>query len=242
MKIEFNKKIGLNPAIALQSLLQGMMMLGHKQLRKYIIVPLVVNLLLFSTMLYLGYLYVGELIVQFIPDWLLWLDWLIYPLFFISFFIAGFFTFTLLANLMAAPFYGGLAAKTLKLLRHQTGDVQEQPLLTVLGSELKRLVYLLSRALPLVIISIIPGVNLIAPILWGLFGAWGLCLEYFAYSLENEGILFSEQRQLLKSVRIGALSFGALVLFALMLPILNIFIPPIAVISATIYQQKLATQ
>jgi CysZ protein len=40
-------------------------------------------------MLYLGYHYIGVLIAQFIPAWLQWLDWLIYPLFFIGFFVAG---------------------------------------------------------------------------------------------------------------------------------------------------------
>jgi CysZ protein len=77
----------------------------------------------------------------------------------------------------------------------QAGDIQEQAVFSVLGSELKRIVYLISRAIPIVIISIIPGVNLIAPVLWGLFGAWGISMEYFAYTLENEGALFVEQRQ-----------------------------------------------
>ena len=240
MNIEFDKKAGLNPLLAVQSLLKGAPLIGHKALRKYVIVPIMVNFLLFSGMLYLGYHYVGLLIAQFIPDWLQWLDWLIYPLFFISFFAAGFFTFTLIANLIAAPFYGGLSAKTLHILNGQTGEIQEQPVLSVLGSELKRMGYLLSRAIPIVIISIIPGVNLIAPVLWGLFGAWGLSMEYFAYPLENEGVLFAEQRQALKSIRIGALSFGGIILFALMIPVLNIVIPPIAVISATIYRQGLA--
>ena len=240
MNIVFNKKAGANPLLAVQSLAQGAPLLWHKKLRKYVLIPIAINLILFSSMLYLGYHYVGVLISQFIPAWLQWLDWLIYPLFFISFFVAGFFTFTLIANLIAAPFYGGLAAKTQQILNDQTGEIQEQAVLSVLGSELKRVVYLISRAIPIVIISIIPGVNLIAPVLWGLFGAWGIGMEYFAYTLENEGALFAEQRQLLKTVRIGALSFGGMVLFALMIPVLNIFIPPIAVISATIYRNKLA--
>jgi len=240
MKIEFDKKAGLNPLLAVQSLAKGWSLLWHQKLRKYILVPILINLLLFSGMLYLGYQYVGELIAQFIPAWLQWLDWLIYPLFFISFFVAGFFTFTLVANLIASPFYGGLAAKTLHILNDQTGEIKEQPILLVLGSELKRLVYLLSRAIPIVIISIIPGLNLIAPVLWGLYGAWGISMEYFAYPLENEGALFAEQRLALKDIRIGALSFGGLVLVGLMVPVINIFIPPMAVISATVYRQVLA--
>lgn len=242
MNSNFDKKAGLNPLLAVQSLLQGMSMLMRKELRKFVLIPIVINLLLYSTMLYLGYHYVGMLIVQFIPDWLQWLSWLIYPVFFVSFFVAGFFTFTLLANLIASPFYGGLSAKTQQIIRGDAVQIQEQAISKVLFSELKRIGYLFSRAIPVVIISVIPGVNLIAPILWGFFGAWGMSMEYFAYPLENEGLLFKEQREALKTVRIGALSFGGIVLLVLAIPVLNIVMPPIAVISATIYRDKLAAK
>lgn len=242
MNIEFDKKAGINPLLAVQSLIQGASLLGHKQLRKFVLVPIVINLLLYAAMFYLGYQYVGVLIAQFIPDWLQWLDWLIYPIFFTSFFVAGFFTFTLLANLIASPFYGDLSAKTQQITRGSAVEIQAQPVLAILFAELKRVGYLLSRAVPIVIISVIPGVNLIAPVLWGLFGAWGISMEYFAYPLENEGLLFSEQRQALKTVRLGALSFGGIVLLALTIPLLNILVPPLAVISATIYRDKLAVK
>jgi len=238
--IKLNKKLGLNPLLAVQSLLEGFKLLGHKDLRKFIIVPIFINLVLYSALLYFVYTFVDDLISQFIPDWLLWLSWLIYPLTFISFFIAGFFTFTLIANLIAAPFYGDLSAKTHKLINNEAGEIVEQKVLAVIGSELKRVLYLVSRAIPVLIISIIPGINIIAPFLWGLFGAWALSLEYFAYPLENEGALFKEQRTILKEVRLGTLSFGGLVLLGLTLPLLNILVPPMAVISATIYRQKLA--
>jgi len=238
--IKLNKKAGLNPLLAVESLWEGLRLLGHKDLRKFILIPMLINLILYSALLYLVYTYVGSLINQFIPDWLLWLSWLIYPVTLVSFFLAGFFTFTLIANLIAAPFYGDLSAKTQKIIKDEAGEIVSQKILAVIGSELKRVLYLISRAIPLLIISLIPGLNLIAPILWALFGAWALSLEYFAYPLENEGALFKEQREIIKQVRIGALSFGGLVLLGLTLPIINILVPPAAVISATIYRQKLA--
>lgn len=240
MSNQFNKKIGANPLIAAQSLWQGLALIGHKQLRKYVLIPVLINFLLYSVMLYLGYEYLGGLMLQFIPDWLQWLSWLIYPLFFISFFLAGFFTFTLLANLIASPFYGDLSAKTQQILNDKSGEIASHSFVSVMGSELKRIRYLLSRAIPIVIVSIIPGVNIIAPVLWGVFGAWGISMEYLAYPLENEGVLFKQQRDLQKTIRFGALSFGGIILLGLSIPVLNIIVPPVAVISATIYRNKLS--
>jgi len=92
------------------------------------------------------------------------------------------------------------------------------------------------------VISFIPGINLIAPLLWALFSAWSMSLEYMAYPLENAGILFIEQKQLLKSIRWGALSFGGMAVLGLSIPIINIIIAPAAVIAATLYVDELSQE
>jgi len=230
----FDKK-GNNPVLAVGYLFKGMKLLASAELRKYILIPVLINVVLYGIALTLGYYYVTDLIDHFIPGWLQWLSWILWPLFFISFFIAGFFTFTVLANLLAAPFYGKLSAKTLAIITGQTSASAEQPLPKVMFAELKRAGYLASRALPLLVLSIIPGINVIAPFLWALFGAWGMALEYMAYPLENAGVLFTEQKQLVKSVRLGALSFGGVAVMGLIIPVVNIIVAPAAVIGATIY-------
>ena len=232
--MQFDMK-GNNPALAVGYLFKGLALLTSAPLRSFILIPVLINVVLYSAALILGYYYVADLINQFIPGWLHWLSWLLWPLFFISFFIAGFFSFTVLANLLASPFYGKLSAKTLALINGQTGAVVEQPLAKVMFAELKRAGYLLKLALPLLILSIIPGVNVIAPFLWALFGAWGMALEYMAYPLENAGVLFLEQKQLVKSIRWGSLSFGGVAAMGLAIPVLNIIVAPAAVIGATIY-------
>jgi CysZ protein len=75
----------------------------------------------------------------------------------------------------------------------------------------------------------------LAPLLWALFGAWGMALEYMAYPLENAGVLFSEQKKMVRSIRLGALSFGGVAALGLTIPVLNIIVAPAAVIGATIY-------
>ncbi len=230
----FDKK-GNNPVLAVGYLLKGLSLLTSTSLRSFILIPILINLMLYSAALTLGYYYISDLINQFIPSWLHWLSWVLWPMFFISFFIAGFFTFTVLANLLASPFYGKLSSKTVVLVSNTVAEAKEQPLPLVVSAELKRATYLLTRAIPLVILSFIPGLNVLAPFLWALFGAWGMALEYCAYPLENAGVLFTEQQQLLKSVRLGALSFGGVAALAITIPVLNILIAPAAVIGATLY-------
>ena len=52
-------------------------------------------------------------------------------------------------------------------------------------------------------------------------------------------MLFVDQKQLLKTVRIGALGFGAVTMIGLTLPVLNIIIGPAAVIGSTIYVHEM---
>ena len=237
----FDRKKGNNPILAIECLMQGLKWLGKPELRKFVIIPIIVNLLLYLAVFSLGMTYMADLIDRFIPGWLSWLDWILWPLFFISFLMAGFFTFTLFANLIASPFYDKLAAKTLSISTGNPVKIDDQSVTSVIFSELKRLGYIGTRAVPLLILFIIPGINLIAPFLWALFGAWAIFLEYMAYPLENEGILFSEQRQLAKGIRMGALSFGGIAVLGLTVPLLNILVPPAAVIGATLYSCKIKT-
>lgn len=228
-----------NPLTALACFREGFTLLRHPQLRQLVVIPILINILLYGVALGLSYYSVAGFISHFIPLWLMWLRWLIWPLFFISFFVAVFFTFTLLANLLCTPFYGKLSEQTLSIISGETAIIHNLPLGKVLWAEIRRLLHIGSRTLPLLIISVIPVVNLIAPVLWGLLGAWGMGLEFLVYPMENDGLVFNEQKRQLKTMRLGALSFGGITMLGLTVPLLNILMPPVAVISATIYWYRL---
>ena len=231
-----------NPVLAVHCFIRSLGLLGHPDLRRYLIVPVVVNLLLYSLAFILSYQYLSGWINDIIPGWLMWLEWLIWPLFFLCYLLATFFSFTLMANLIASPFYSKLALKTLQVISEQPPALTEPPIMQVLLSELKRIFYLVSRMLPLLLLFIIPGLNLIAPLLWALFGAWGMGLEYLAYPMENQGVLFSELRTQAKTTRLSVLTLGGLTLGGLSLPIINLIIAPAAVIAATLYQYEQQTE
>lgn len=228
-----------NPLLAVNCLLEGLKLLSHPALRKYLLIPLFINIVLYSGAFVLGYYSVSNLIHEFIPAWLSWLNWILWPLFFVSFMVIGFFTFTLLANLIAAPYYSQLSAKALEIATGKAIVGHEQAWDQVFLGELRRIGYLLLRLVPLLLLFVIPVVNLIAPVLWAVFAAWGIAMEFMAYPLEQRGLPFTEQKQFLRQARWGVLSFGGMTGFALTLPIVNVLAGHVAVIGATLYVHRL---
>jgi CysZ protein len=98
-----------------------------------------------------------------------------------------------------------------------------------------RFLYFALRALPILLLFFIPLINFAAPFIWMLFGAWSLSSEYMAYPLQAQGIRFDEQRTFMQQRRFDMLLFGGWVMLGLAIPVLNILIPPAAVIGATLY-------
>ena len=79
-----------------------------------------------------------------------------------------------------------------------------------------------------------PGINVIAPVLWVLFSAWMLALEYADYPLGQRGLTFREQRRLLRRHWPLTLGFGGMTLLLTLIPVLNFLVMPAAVIGATL--------
>jgi CysZ protein len=145
------------------------------------------------------------------------------------------------ANLVGSPFYGWLAEKTLARKGAVAPHAElswSRALAGGVTTELKRLGYFVSRAIPLLILFAIPGLNLVAPFIWLAFNAWFLGMEYLAYPLEIQGVEFGEQRRIAKRMRFGLLGFGGAAMFGLAVPGLNLLIPAAAVVGATLYASE----
>ncbi|NND90457.1 MAG: sulfate transporter CysZ [Granulosicoccus sp.] len=149
------------------------------------------------------------------------------------------FLFTLLANLVGAPFNGLLAERVEAHLTGSSTDAAPSWLTLVrsvprlLGSEMAKLIYLVICLVPLLILQFIPGINLLAPALLFLFGAWMFALEYMDYPMGNHGALFRDVRKTLRTRRRIAYGFGSGVAVLSTVPVINLFIMPVAVAGAT---------
>jgi CysZ protein len=102
-----------------------------------------------------------------------------------------------------------------------------------IASELKKLIYLALWMIPLLILFIIPGINLFAPFIMGIFSAWMLALEYNDYPLGNHGYFFRDVKQVMGRNRGLALGFGSAIMLISFIPILNFLAMPVGVTGAT---------
>jgi CysZ protein len=110
-----------------------------------------------------------------------------------------------------------------------------QQISRTLQRELKKLGYFIPRYLGLLIISFIPMVNIISPVLWFVFGAWVLTLQFLDYALDNNGHSFTDLHKALKLQPLTTLGFGFIVAVGFMIPVVNLFVMPAAVCGATLY-------
>lgn len=231
------------PFIGASYLLRGFFLLFKPGIRHFVILPMLINLIVFSLLIWLG-IFQFDILMEYVmgnlPEWLQWLDWLLWPLFLIAFLLVGF-TFSLhLALLIAAPFNGLLSEAverhldpTSTLPVSSWGDIVKGIVPTII-SEAGKIGYFIIRAIPLTVLFFIPGINLLAPAIWAIFGAWILALEYSDYPLSNHGLLFKTSKVVVREKRWVAFGFGGASLFSTVVPLLNFFAMPAAVAGATI--------
>ena len=214
--------------------------------RFHVLIPLLINALLFAGVITYGATLLHEFINTWLADWWEWVRWLLWPLFIMLAMTVIFFCFSIVANLLAAPFNGFLAAAVeyqMTGVKPDTGGGLAQlpdEIKKAALSEGRKILYFALRVVPLVLLFFIPIIQFAAPFIWFLFGAWMLALEYLDFPMSNHGISFTEQKNILKHRRQLALGFGTGIILLTMLPIINFLALPVGVCAATrLYLERL---
>jgi CysZ protein len=224
-------------------LFEGLRLIRQPGLRAYVIIPLIINVLVFVGLFGYGLSLVDSWLTSVIadlPEWLGFLYWLVWILVVITAVLVWFFCFTIVANIIASPFNALLSVKVEERL---TGEVQPagsfNSFLTLLprtlAREFSKLMYYLPRLIGLALVTIIPGVNFIAPFLWLLFGAWMMTVQYTDFGADNNNVRFGELRERLSEERMASLSFGVIVYLMIAVPLLNLVVMPAAVAGGTVF-------
>lgn len=228
---------------ALNCLFEAFSWLNRPKLRLFVWIPLLINVVVFGGATWGLLHYFDVLMNRFLPEnsWLHYFRWIAWPLIALTLVIVVFYTFSLLANIIAAPFNGFLADAVERL---ETGQAPEsglnlaQEIWLSIWQEIKKTLFFLSRAIPIFLLGFIPVVNLIVPILWFIYSAWVAYLQYMDYPMANNGIFFSRQRQILRGQPIEMFGFGGLATVMLSIPVLNLIAMPVAVIGATLHWSR----
>jgi CysZ protein len=232
-----------NPIKGVGYLFRGFGLLTKPGIRRFVIVPLVVNVLLFAMAIALLVSQFDDWVayaLSYLPSWLSFLDWLLWPLFALTILIMVYYGFSIMANFIAAPFNGFLSEKVEQLYRGEQvteegwGEVIKI-IPQAIGRELSKMMYYLPRALILFAFTFVPLLNVVSPLLWLLFGAWMMSIQYCDYPMDNNKVPFKRMTQLLAERRLTSISFGGIVQIGSLVPILNLIVMPAAVIGATLY-------
>ncbi|UUC49264.1 sulfate transporter CysZ [Pseudomonas citronellolis] len=227
-----------------QYLGEGLKLMMRPGLRLFVLLPLTVNLLLFVGL-------IGFAVNQFshwvdwlmpsLPQWLDFLQYILWPLFVLLVLLILFFSFTMVANLIASPFNGFLAEKVEVVVRGQDDfpafSWAELAAIVprTIARELRKLGYFLPRAIALFILSLIPGLNIIAAPLWLVFGVWMMAVQYIDYPADNHKLGWNEMLAWLRSKRWACMGFGGVTYLALLIPLVNLVAMPAAVAGAVLF-------
>jgi len=238
----------------------GFRMLLRAGLRPYVWLPIVINVLVFTALLWFGYSWLQDLLAGWLPQpgaidtssyWgaayhflVVAALWLLLPLYLLASVVIGFFSFTLVANLISSPFNGMLSARVEQQLAGRfppgvagRGLVVEA--VGAIGDELRKILYFAKWGVPLFILSFVPVINLVIAPLFLLYGTWVVTLEYMDYPLGNRDLDFATQRRVVRERLAYHLGFGAGILAMTVIPGLNLLAMPTGVIAATIARQRL---
>ncbi|MCZ6663774.1 MAG: sulfate transporter CysZ [Gammaproteobacteria bacterium] len=219
--------------------LRGFRLITQPGVRIFVAIPLLINIVVFVLALSAAGMALDYGIDHYLAGWPEWTRWILWLILGLLAAITVFLTFSLLANLIAGPFNSMLA----EAVEHHLNPQMETPAFSwsrllneaarSIRAELRKLFYIVLRALPLVVITLIPGVNVVAPMLWFLFGAWMLSMEYLDCPLGNHGRLFPTVIEEMRAQRRLALGFGGSITFLTIIPIVNFLAIPVGVAGAT---------
>ena len=165
-----------------------------------------INILIFGSLISVGFSYISDLMdsmLSRIPDWLDFIQWILWPLIVITVSLITGYLFTTVALIIASPFNALLAEKAEELITGQTGGLSGGIGCGAAGytkrmlRELLKLLYYMPMAFFVLLLSFIPGVGAVA---WLLLGAWMMSIQFVDYPMDNH------QLQLCPGQRGGAIT------------------------------------
>lgn len=220
-------------------------LLKHPGLLRFVVIPFVINLLVFSLTVYFGLDLFNHLLEQYLPQGE---TWYLAVLYYLAWVVAGllttvmvFFSFTVVGNLLAAPF-NELLSERIEILVTGTEEANPFALARFCAEsgramliELKKQLFFIVGMIMLLLINLVPGFGpIIYAVLAPLFILFFLVIEYLGFVLVRKQVGFSRQQRYVFKHPLLMVGFGCAVFCLLAIPLLQFFCIPLAVSGATL--------
>jgi CysZ protein len=217
----------------------------HPGMLRYVAVPFIINLLIFSATVYFGLGWFDWVVAHYAPGIDVWYGVILYYLAWVialmMTLVIFFFSFTIIGNLVASPFNEFLSERTEGLVR---GTQDEQALSVALifkearfalFYEVKKMAFFILCMLALLAINFIPLVGAMAyAVLMPLFTLFFLGAEYMAFVSMRKRYSFAQLRRYLFRRPLLMAGFSCSVFVLLAIPFVQLFCIPLAVVGATL--------
>jgi len=218
--------------------------LDHPGLLKLVAVPFLINLLVFSGMVYLGMDFFNNSVIHLIPQGDAWywalLYYFLWTLAVLVTAVLVFFSFTVVGNLIAAPFNDLLSERTEHLLAGQRDEasfslrVFGQDALRTLAVEVRKILLFVAAMLFLLLLNLIPVIgSMVYSVLAVALTLFFLAMEYMGFVFSRKRMNFAEQRRYIFARKMTMLGFSVGVLALLAIPFVQFICIPLAVVGAT---------
>lgn len=217
--------------------------LRHPRLYGYILFPFLINLLVFTLSLFLGYQFFDGFILEQLPQGEEWY-WAV--LYYLVWFVAAigttvlvFFSFAIIGNLLASPFNDLLSEKVEAILGGEQIDSSGWRAIIadswrIMKEEAKRMSVFAILMILLLLFNLLPGIGqAIYTISSSLLLIFFLTVEYFSYPLHRQALSFKQQSRYIISHRLLSFGFGCGVFCLLAIPFLQLLTIPLSVVGAT---------
>lgn len=228
-------------------------------MRRYIVPPLAFNVLLFGALFWLAGSWLAGWIATLgagweLSGWLAFLNgaidaglWLLQAMAWVALLMLFASTFTIAVQLIAAPFMGLLAEQVDRRVASTPLPAESlgAMLLRTFRREIRKTWDWLWRTAVIgvlvLLLWLIPVVNVLAPVIWFAWSGWLLGLQYLDYGADTRQVPFLTMKAKARRHRALVLAFGAIVLAATMVPLLNLLVMPLAVITGVLIWQKVSS-
>ena len=229
--------------VGARCLWRGLRLITSPGLRAWAVLPALIAGLLFALVVVTAGNELLELLTPAAGEDVVWLRWLLWIALAATGLLAFGFLFALLSGLLAAPFLGYLTAAVERRFNPDTPTAPAsfwwQDLRSGFAGEWRKLKYLLLILCLPALLLLVPGANLLAPLVWFIAGAWLMAVEFLDYPCAYRGHAFPAALALLRAHRRLAFGFGGAIALLSAVPVLNCLVLPAAVAGASVLYREM---